>query len=254
MKLTVQRVSDVIAHQIENRILEGSLKPGDRLAPERELAGELGVSRPSVREAVQKLVSRGLLMSRQGGGTYVTDRLNASFVDPWQHLVEGHPQLQEDLLEFRHMLEAKAAALAALRATEADLQRLDEAYGRLEAAFAGKDPQQATAADAAFHQVIAESSHNVIIGHLMASLFRLLHENIQGNLSQLRARREAYDPLATQHRAIWQAIRSGDAEAADAAARDHIAYVARSMEENAKVEARRSIALRRLNEQGGQGR
>lgn len=78
-KLQVPRISDAVAASLEKRILEGSLKPGDRLPPERELAAELGVSRPSLREAIQKLASKGMLQSRQGGGTYVTNRLESTF-------------------------------------------------------------------------------------------------------------------------------------------------------------------------------
>ena len=74
-KVQVPRISDAVAASLERRILEGSLKPGDRLPPERELAIELGVSRPSLREAIQKLASKGMVQSRQGGGTYVTHRL-----------------------------------------------------------------------------------------------------------------------------------------------------------------------------------
>ncbi|WP_434735490.1 GntR family transcriptional regulator [Candidatus Accumulibacter necessarius] len=90
-KLKLPRIPDAVAHQLETRILEGSLKPGDRLPAERELAIELGVSRPSLREAIKKLVSRDLLVSRHGGGTYVTDRLEASFIDPWQQLLRATP-------------------------------------------------------------------------------------------------------------------------------------------------------------------
>ena len=68
-KVQVPRISDAVAAKLERRILEGSLKPGDRLSPERELAAELGVSRPSLREAIQKLASKGMVQSRQGGGT-----------------------------------------------------------------------------------------------------------------------------------------------------------------------------------------
>jgi GntR family transcriptional repressor for pyruvate dehydrogenase complex len=125
-KLNLPRIPDAIAHQLETRILEGSLKPGDRLPAERELAVELGVSRPSLREAIKQLVSRELLVSRHGGGTYVTDRLDTSFIDPWQQLIDQHPSLQDDVLEFRHLLEASAAELAAQRATDADLQRLEQ--------------------------------------------------------------------------------------------------------------------------------
>jgi DNA-binding transcriptional regulator YhcF (GntR family) len=80
-KVQVPRISDAVAASLERRILEGSLKPGDRLPPERELAVELGVSRPSLREAIQKLSSKGMVQSRQGGGTYVTDRLELRMTD-----------------------------------------------------------------------------------------------------------------------------------------------------------------------------
>jgi len=111
----VVRLADSVASELEKRILEGALKPGDRLPSERELALSLGVSRPSLREAMQKLVSKGLLSTRHGGGTYVTDRLEAHFTDPWQDMLKGNPMLHRDMLEFRQMLESQAASLAADR-------------------------------------------------------------------------------------------------------------------------------------------
>ncbi len=112
-----QRLSDTVAHQLEQRILEGALKAGDRLPAEREFALELGVSRPSLREAIQKLASKGLLYSRQGGGTYVADQLNESLANPWAQMLEAHPGLEGDLLEFRALLETQCAEWAASRAT-----------------------------------------------------------------------------------------------------------------------------------------
>jgi GntR family transcriptional repressor for pyruvate dehydrogenase complex len=213
-KLAVQRLSDTIAHELERRILDGALKPGDRLQPERELAAELGVSRPSLREAIQKLVSKGLLHSRQGGGTYVTDRLDAGFIDPWQEMLRQHPNIQGDLLEFRGMLECEAAALAARRATDADLQRIGEAYARVEALFAegtsAEVLEQQVKADLAFHQAIAEAAHNVMFGHLTASLFRVINDHIDRNLRHLRRTEDDWMELRDQHRAIWEGIRSRD--------------------------------------------
>jgi GntR family transcriptional regulator, transcriptional repressor for pyruvate dehydrogenase complex len=149
-KVHVPRISDAVAASLERRILEGSLKPGDRLPPERELAIELGVSRPSLREAIQKLASKGMVQSRQGGGTYVTDRLESTFFDPWQDMMGAHPNLREDLLEFRRMLEGQAAEWAAERATEADLTRIDQAYETLRTAFARDDTDVRSDADIAF--------------------------------------------------------------------------------------------------------
>ena len=248
LRPTVIRLADTVAAELEKRILEGSLKPGDRLAAERILALDLGVSRPSLREAIQKLVAKGLFSTRHGGGSFVTDRLEAHFVDPWQDLVKGHPLLHRDLLEFRQMLECEAAKLAADRATDADIQRLDAVYAKLEAVYAGDDLAACIDADVEFHQVIAEAAHNVLIGHLSASLLRVIHGHVSNNLEHLHARPQRWDQLQSQHRAIWQAIREHRPEAAAQAARDHIEFVRQSIDDNAREDQRRLSARRRAGE------
>ena len=115
--LQPRRLSDGIVERIETLVLEGSLRPGERLPAERALAEEFGVSRPSVREAIQKLVARGLLVSRHGGGTFVNNTLGASFRDPMIELLGRNPEAQRDLIEFRHTLEGACAYYAAQRAT-----------------------------------------------------------------------------------------------------------------------------------------
>jgi len=248
LRPAVIRLSDTVAAELERRILEGSLKPGDRLPPERALALDLGVSRPSLREAIQKLVSKGLLSTRHGGGTHVTDRLEAHFVDPWQDMLKGHPLLHRDLLEFRQMLESQAAALAAERATDVDIDRLDQVYSALEATYASDDMAACIDADVAFHQTIAEAAHNVLIGHLSASLMRVIHGHVSGNLEHLHARPQRWGQLQSQHHAIWQAIREHRPQEADQAAREHIEFVRHSMENSSREEERRQSALRRQGE------
>jgi len=248
LRPSVIRLADTVAAELERRILEGSLKPGDRLAAERNLALELGVSRPSLREAIQKLVSKGLLTTRHGGGTFVTDRLEAHFADPWQDLVKGHPLLHRDLLEFRQMLESEAAQLAADRATDVDLKRLDVAYAKLEQAYGGADLAACIDADVEFHQVVAEAAHNVLIGHLSASLMRVIHGHVSNNLEHLHARPQRWDQLRSQHRAIWEAIREHKPREAAQAASDHIEFVRQSMDDNAREDERRLSAMRRAGE------
>jgi GntR family transcriptional repressor for pyruvate dehydrogenase complex len=245
------RLADAVASTLEKRILEGSLRPGDRLPAERELAVELGVSRPSLREAIQRLAAKGLLTTRHGGGTVVTDRLEAHFAEPWQQMLEGHPLLQRDLLEFRQMLESQAAALAAERATDVDIACLDAAYATLEAQYESDQLDACIDADVAFHQAVAAASHNVMIGQLTASLMRVIHGHIARNLEHLHASPARWAELRGQHRAIWMAIRERRADAAAAAARGHIEFVRRSIDDNALLEARRSVALRRLGEAVG---
>jgi GntR family transcriptional repressor for pyruvate dehydrogenase complex len=244
----VTRIADAVAKDLELRILEGSLKPGDRLPSERALALELSVSRPTLREAIQKLASKGLLSTRHGGGTVVTDRLQASFADPWQDMLKGHPLLQSDMLEFRHMLEGEAAKLAAERSTDADIERIDAAFVALEAAYDSDDMQACIDTDVAFHQAIAEASHNTMIGHLSASLMRVVHGHVSDNLIHLHASPKQWSRIRAQHREIWQAVRGHDSAASTRVARDHIQFVRQSMDEAVTRESRRHTAMRRLGE------
>lgn len=244
----VPRLSDTVAVELEKRILEGSLKVGDRLPSERDLASELGVSRPSLREALQKLARKGLVETRHGGGTVVTDRLEASFASPWQEMLKGHPLLQSDLLEFRHMLEGEAARLASERATDADIARIGAAYEALDAAYEKADMKACTDTDVAFHQAIADASHNVLMGHLSASLLRVIHGHVASNLAYLQSRPSQWAQLRAQHRSIWDAVRTRRPDLALQGARSHVEFVRSSMLESARIEERQHTALRRLGE------
>lgn len=245
-KLSVPKISDAIAELLAQRILEGALKPGDRLQPERELAVELGVSRPSLREAIQKLVSKGLLQSRQGGGTYVTARLKATFYDPWRDLLSAHASGHEDLLDFRRMLEGQAAQWAAERASDADIDQIRVAYAAINREFSGSNAatEQATA-DMAFHQAIAEASHNLLVGHLTQTLLALMEDHICLNLSELRAVPRASDLLRGQHTALFEAICDRKPAAARAAAETHIDFVRATLAQSLRSAARRELADRR---------
>jgi GntR family transcriptional repressor for pyruvate dehydrogenase complex len=245
-KVQVPRISDAIASTLERRILEGSLKPGDRLPPERELAAELGVSRPSLREAIQKLASKGMIQSRQGGGTFVTDALESPFLDPWQDMMGSYPNLREDMLEFRRMLEGQAAEWAAERATSADQQRLAQTFAALQAAFEAGDTDRRSDADIAFHNAVGDAAHNVLLGHLSSTLLRLMHDNIRLNLGELKGVPAASSLLMRQHAAIFEAIRDGKPQAARAAAETHIDFVRETLAQTLRSVARRETAERRL--------
>ena len=246
-KVQVPRISDAVASSLERRILEGSLKPGDRLPPERELATEFGVSRPSLREAIQKLASKGMVQSRQGGGTYITNALESTFFDPWQDMMGSHPNLREDMLEFRRMIEGQAAEWAAERATEADLTRLDQCFSTLTATYAHENMDQRSDADIAFHQAVGEASHNALLGHLSSALLRLMHDNIRLNLGELKTLPAADVLLKNQHAAIFDAIIARKPQAARAAAETHIDFVRETLAQTLRSVARRETAARRLS-------
>ncbi|SDW32395.1 FCD domain-containing protein [Marinobacter mobilis] len=244
-RVETPRLSDVIMQRMESMILEGSFKPGQKLPPERELASNFGVSRPSVREAIQKLAAKGLLTSRQGGGTFVSKTIGSSFSDPLLELLGSHQEFHYDLLEFRHSLEGLSAYYAALRSTPADKARLQQKFEILKATYLDNDPTKEAEADAAFHLAIAEAAHNIVLLHTMRGLFNLLEKNIVENLTHLFERDNSRSQLLEQHQALFDAILSGDAELARQRSHQHLAYVEEGLLELSKQETRVERALRR---------
>tara|TARA_R110000868_G_scaffold90113_3_gene250418 strand:+ start:2626 stop:3402 length:777 start_codon:yes stop_codon:yes gene_type:complete len=244
-----RRLSDNIVEQLETMILEGALQPGERLPAERALAEQFGVSRPSLREAVQKLVAKGLLISRQGGGNYVSETLGSSFSDPLLGLLEGRPEAQRDLLEFRHTLEADCAYYAAMRATELDREHLQTAYDKLQACYAADSKASRTeegAADARFHLAIAEASHNIVLLHTIRGLFDLLKRNVVTNIGGMYAlREESRRMLVTQHGALFEAIMQGRADEARRLASEHISYVQEVLDQSQQESVRLARSQRR---------
>jgi GntR family transcriptional repressor for pyruvate dehydrogenase complex len=158
-----------------------------------------------------------------------------------------HPNLREDILEFRRMLEGQAAEWAAERATEADQACLDRAFAALSEAFLGDDLDRRSRADIAFHQAVGEASHNVLVAHLSAALLRLMHDNIRLNLGELQRVPAAGSLLMRQHAAVHAAIRERKPQAARAAAETHIDFVRETLAQSLRSAARRETAARRLH-------
>ena len=245
-----RRLSDDIVEQLERMILEGTLTAGVRLPAERALAEQFGVSRPSLREAIQKLTAKGLLVSRQGGGNYVVESLGSTFSDPLVHLLESSPEAQRDLLEFRETLEASCAYHAAIRATDVDRARLREAFDTLQDCYsrAGEVSRaEEGAADASFHLAIAEASHNAVLLHTIRGLFDLLRRNVVTNIGGMyKQRAETRDMLISQHRELYQAIVEGRADDAREVSTRHLIYVQEVLEE-VRQEVQRTARAERRN-------
>ena len=243
-----RRLSDDIVERLENMILEGTLVPGERLPAERALAEEFGVSRPSLREALQKLAARGLVVSRHGGGTFVAHALGSSFSDPLLALLEKSPEARRDLVEFRHTLEGSCAYYAALRATEPDRERLTAAFDRLTEYYAreGKIMRaEEGAADAHFHLAIAEASHNVVLLHTIRSLFELLKRHVVTNIGGMYVQgSEVRGVLMQQHAELYRAIMERRADDARRCASEHLDYVSRVLDD-AQLEVERVARARR---------
>lgn len=227
--VSVPRVADAVVSELEKIIIDGILKPGQQLPPERLLAEQFGVSRPSVREALKQLAARGLIRTRHGGGNFVTGQLESSLVAPWQDMLHNHPGLQADMLETRRMLEGEVAALAAERATEPDRRRLATLFEELEAAYGSGELTAQSKADAAFHSAVADAAHNALLVHLTDGLLAILRPHVHENIGRLLSLAKVSEALLEQHRAIWQAIERRDGVAARAAAVAHIDFITASL-------------------------
>lgn len=245
-KIRQPKLSDVIEQQLEFLILEGTLRPGDKLLPERELARQFDVSRPSLREAIQRLEAKGLLHRRQGGGTFVQTNLWQSFSDPLAALLEGHPESQFDLLETRHALEGIAAYYAALRGTEDDLRRIGDCYSEIEVARRSDDPEKEADAVMQYQIAVTEAAHNVVLLHLLRCMTPMLQQNVRQNFEQLYARRECLQQVNDHRQAIYQAIMEREPEKAREASHRHLAFIEDVLLEMGREHSRIERSLRRL--------
>lgn len=215
-----------LLHQLEKSLLDGSFPANARLPSERLLAEQYGVSRNTVREAMQRLAARGLVRSRPGAGVFVTDQLRTGITSAWGQLVTDHPAMREDILEFRRVLEGATAYFAALRCDEQDRARIREQLSALEDARNAGDHAAEASADARLHEAIARASHNTMFLHLHSSVLSLLREHISLNRTGLQdANGTVSEQLLIQHRCLCEAICERRPEEARTAMQAHIDFV-----------------------------
>lgn len=217
-----KKVSSQIADQIRDSILAGDFSPGDKLPPERELAEMFGVSRPSVREALNILASAGLVMSYQGGGTVVLSLVEAGQGNALSELIRSQQERALEVIEVRKCMESWTAYYAAQRALPEDLRRMEEIVSNMEKNLAGHLPSEDL--DANLHIVIARATHNIVWLHLMQSLFDAMKEFQRGVWRAVYLTAEDHNLLFNHHAAIVAAIRAKDPEAAREAMMHHLNF------------------------------
>lgn len=222
---TSERVASELREQIERK----SIAPGARLPAERELASRFGVSRSTVREAIRQLNCAGLVFTRRGGGTFVSEEPPPESDCTLATLLGSGPRHWFDIIEVRQGLEGTAAYFAALRATDADRQLIRQRYDRLCEVRGGADPIIESRADAEFHLAIVQAAHNTVLEGIMNGLFDLLLNNVRYNLRHLYKQPEIADPLNRQHENILKAVLNSDPERARAAAQDHMIFVEQTL-------------------------
>ena len=213
----------VVLERIEADLLDGTLQPGDRLPPERELASTLGVGRSSVREALRVLEVMGLIRTATGSGPtsgaiiIATPRGGLSALLRLQVAAQGFPL--DDVVRTRLVLEsAVVEALAADPARDtADARAVLDAMDAVELT-----PAEFLALDAQLHLSLAESSGNVVIAAMMAGLRTAIESYVQAGVSSIDDWDAAARRLRAEHRAIIDAVDAGDAAEARTLIHDHI--------------------------------
>lgn len=225
-----------VALEIERGIREGVHQPGTRLPPERDLAEQFSVSRPTIREAIIALEIRQLVEVRHGSGVYVVASL------PNMHAAAELNVGAFELIEARLMFEGEAAALAASVMTEEELAELKAILARMEAA----DPTSAIelALDRTFHLTIAQGTKNSLIEQTVEHLWDLRESSPLCRHMFEKARQGGINPRPDEHQRIYEALVARDSDAARSAMRDHLTRVSEDllvvteleMIENAKKE------------------
>jgi GntR family transcriptional regulator, transcriptional repressor for pyruvate dehydrogenase complex len=232
----------VVAH-VRVLIERGQLKPGGRLPAERDLALQLGVSRPTVRAGLRALAAMGVVRARHGSGTYIPEGPPTLASEPLTFLAALHGITAEEMYETRRILEVAAAGLAAERATADQLATMAEEVANLFASLGAA--QVFLVHDINFHRLVASASGNPMIASLVDMVSRLFYEHRRE--TAVRATDRNLRDAADMHRRIYQAIRARDVEGARRAMNEHLlrssAYQAQ--ERNDGVRAATPKALRR---------
>lgn len=250
-KVRSEKLAEAVVRQIEGLILQGLLRPGERLPSERELSERMGVSRPSLREGVAELHERGLLESRPGAGIYVSKDLAAEFPPALTRLFATHGEGTRDYIAFRRDMEGLAVSRAAECGTETDLKVVDRVFQDMQTAHAEGNAALEAALDAEFHMAIVEACHNAVMLHVMRALYNLLQEGVLYNRRVMFQQRTTREMLLDQHRAINAALQARDADAARAAVDAHLDYVQAALDAQSRDDRAEAIAKQRLARQVG---
>jgi GntR family galactonate operon transcriptional repressor len=189
LPLRRRSLPDMVVEQLGQRIVRGDFARDGVLPTETQLSSEFGVSRNALREAIKVLASKGLLEVRPKTGTRIRAREDWSVLDPevvsWFSKDGSDLHNAYDFVEFRRIIEPQASYLAALRATSADIARINKALEDLYACIG--HPERVPVADTIFHRSIYDASHNAVLKHLGSLVTPLMHGQVQITITPPRA-------------------------------------------------------------------
>ena len=241
-KIDNRTLSDSAVDQIEELILSGVLRENDMLPGERELAEQMGISRPKVRQALQNLSDNGLVNIIAKDGVYVA-KLGGDIMSPALiALYNRSPSAIRDNLEYRREKEGFAARLAAQRATERDHIELQGIIADMLTADQDGDRERGAELDLELHHSIVFAAHNRTLTHMMTGLYSLNKSTLFYNRNEVLDINNVSDALFLQHKAIVEAICKSQPLEAEKAAQNHIDYVTTLIETEFDRRYRESIS------------
>ena len=217
-----KKVSTQIAEQIRTSVLAGEFNPGEKLPPERELAEMFGVSRPSVREALNILASSGLVETYQGGGTVVRSLVDSSAGMPLSELIRIDGDRALDVIEVRKGMESWTAWYAAMRALPEDIRRLEVVIEGMAKNL--EELKHSEDFDAHFHMLVARATHNVVWSHMMQSIFEAMQEFQRDVWRAVYLTEDDQKLLFNHHLRVYEMIRDRNPEGAREAMMDHLTF------------------------------
>jgi GntR family transcriptional repressor for pyruvate dehydrogenase complex len=220
---------DRVVEHVRRLIERGRLRPGDRLPGERDLAQELGVSRPSVRSGLEALESMGVVVTRRGAGTFIADGPPDLGAEPLSLLASLHRFTPGEMFEARLVLEVGVAGLAAQHAEGEPLAAMAEEVTEMFAA--AEDPAAFLRHDVRFHRAVAAGCGNRVLAALMEMVAAQFYELRRETVERARNLRAS----AEMHRRIFRAIRARDAEAARLAMTEHLLRARHAQDLEAKA-------------------
>ena len=205
----------VIADKIEGMILSGEMRAEEKMPAENELAEKFGVSRPVIREALNMLRERGLIASRQGAASVITEPDTDTLVKNLNRIVMMKNVAPMQVYQIRMVLETLCASLAAKVCTDSDIERLREINSRVSKSKGDLTLRAVT--DMEFHVAIAEITENPLLSMMLEALASLMRPIIINNLKNIDN-----DNGDLFHEKIIEAIESGDKNRASEIMREHL--------------------------------
>lgn len=222
--------ASLVVAYIRRLIERGDLNVGDRLPPERELARLTGVSRASVRDGLRSLATVGVVETRRGAGTFVSEGPPLFDVNPLSIFSALHGIPQSELFETRRVIEIDLAGLAAERAAGEELAAISEEVMEM---FASRDDvHRFLLHDIRFHRAVAAAARNPLMAAIMEMVADLFYDQRKSTVDRWRGADEA----AEQHRRIYQAIRAGDVESARREMDEHLRWAQDTLALEVKAE------------------